>query len=122
MWRGYGHHGDGVALVFDPKAVTIVPESPLLIAKVLYASDQDRVRQLEQQLSKWAEATARASLPDDKLFLAAHAALTLIKNFALITKHIGFSEEAEWRVLLPRPRPERFVKKLNVLSHRRPGR
>jgi hypothetical protein len=21
MWRGYGHHGDGVALVFDPKAV-----------------------------------------------------------------------------------------------------
>jgi Protein of unknown function (DUF2971) len=99
MWRGYGHHGDGVALVFDPKAVTLVPLSPLVISKVQYASDTDRIEQLEQLLGKWADTTAGANLPDDMLSLAAYAALNEIKIFALTTKHIGFSEEAEWRVV-----------------------
>jgi hypothetical protein len=67
--------------------------------KVLYATDDDRLVQLGQLLEKWADVTSQAALPADKLSLAAYAALSVIKNFALITKHIGFSEGAEWRVV-----------------------
>jgi Protein of unknown function (DUF2971) len=99
MWRGYGQHGNGAALVFDVGAVTMVPTSPLIISKVSYASDEDRVSQLEGLLRQWAEISQRAELPDDKLYLAAHAAFSAIKMYALTTKHKGFSEEAEWRVI-----------------------
>jgi hypothetical protein len=99
MWRGYGQHGNGVALVFDSGAVTMVPTSPLIIAKVYYGSDEERRAQLQAMLDDWAAITQRASLPDEKLHLAAFAALLAIKTFALTTKHKGFSEEAEWRVI-----------------------
>jgi hypothetical protein len=99
MWRGYGQHGNGVALVFDTAKLTIVPTSPLMIAKVTYGSDDDRSRQLQEILRRWAELSERIALPDDKLHLAAFYAFSLIKTFALTTKHKGFSEEAEWRVI-----------------------
>jgi len=99
MWRGYGRHESGVALVFNPAAVTEVPESPLIISKVRYATDQERLDQLGKILNRWSSITAAANLPEDKLYLASHAALQAIKTFALITKHKGFDEEAEWRVI-----------------------
>jgi len=99
MWRGYGQHGSGVALVFDTAKLTMVPTSPLIVAKVSYGSDESRLAELETLLRQWAEISAQAAFPDDKLHLAAHAALAVIKTFALTTKHRGFSEEAEWRVI-----------------------
>jgi hypothetical protein len=99
MWRGYGHHGDGVALVFDPNKVTEVPTSPLIFQKVQYASDQDRLSQLTKIFSNWAQLTAAADLPDEKLWIAAYTAFYAVKQFSLTTKHVGFSEEAEWRVI-----------------------
>jgi len=99
MWRGYGQHGNGAALVFDAGAITLVPTSPLIISQVSYASDEDRLGQLDVLLNQWAEISERANLPDDKLYLAAHAAFVTIKAYALTTKHKGFSEEAEWRVI-----------------------
>jgi hypothetical protein len=39
------------------------------------------------------------NLPDDRRFLAAYGAFYFIKAFALITKHIGFAEENEWRII-----------------------
>lgn len=99
MWRGYGQHGNGAALVFDTAKLTMVPESPLLIAQVSYGSDEERLGQLIELLRQWAEISERAALPDDKLYLAAHAAFSAIKTYALTTKHKGFSEEAEWRVI-----------------------
>jgi hypothetical protein len=99
MWRGYGQHGSGAALVFDTAKITWVPTSPLIVAPVSYASDADRLLQLEGLLDQWAEITEQAELPDDKLYLAASAALYTIKTYALTTKHKGFSEEAEWRVI-----------------------
>jgi Protein of unknown function (DUF2971) len=99
MWRGYGQHGEGVALVFDTAALTLVPTSPLIIAKVTYGSDHDRSSQLSTMLEQWADLAAKADLPDDKLHIGAGAAFAAIKNYALTTKHKGFSEEAEWRVI-----------------------
>ena len=99
MWRGYGQHGEGVALVFDTAALTLVPTSPLIIARVSYASDHERSSQLAKLLAQWASLAAQANLPDDKLFIGAGAAFGAIKNYALTTKHTGFLEEAEWRVI-----------------------
>jgi hypothetical protein len=39
------------------------------------------------------------ALPDDKLHLASYVAFSLVKALALITKHAGFCEENEWRVI-----------------------
>jgi hypothetical protein len=99
MWRGYGQHGNGVALVFDAGAVTMVPTSPLIITKVWYESDDNRLKQLEAIVLQWAHITEGANLSDDKLHLAAYSAFWIIKTFALTTKHIGFIEEKEWRVI-----------------------
>ena len=107
MWRGYGHHGNGAALVFDASKITPVPESPLIAAKVVYGSDGERFDMLRELIGRWIDTTKKASLPDDKLFLAAHAGFALIKTFALTTKHIGFSEEKEWRAV-SRGRPNQL--------------
>ena len=73
MWRGYGQHGNGSAIVFDAGAVTLAPTSPLIISKVSYASDRDRTTQLEERLEQWASLAQQARLPNEKLFLVAHA-------------------------------------------------
>jgi hypothetical protein len=77
----------------------MVPTSPLGIWRVSYATDLDRVAQLGKILRQWAEISKQANLPDDKLHLVAYMAFSAIKTYALTTKHTGFSEEAEWRVI-----------------------
>lgn len=99
MWRGYGQHGNGAAIVFDPSKITLVPTSPLIFSKVSYVGDDERITQVQSNLTSWVELTARLALPDDKLHLAAYAAFSLVKGLALVTKHSGFSEEKEWRVV-----------------------
>jgi Protein of unknown function (DUF2971) len=99
MWRGYGHHGSGVALVFNPANITDVPESPLFVSKVLYSSDIERQNDLRNLLDKWATITADLNLNDDHLFIASYMALYLFKYFSLIYKHPGFIEENEWRII-----------------------
>jgi hypothetical protein len=99
MWRGYGQHGNGAAIVFDPSKITLVPTSPLIFSKVSYVGDAERIAQVQSNLTSWVELTARLALPDDKLHLAAYAAFSLVKGLALVTKHSGFSEEKEWRVV-----------------------
>ena len=99
MWRGYGEHGNGAAIVFDPTKVTEVPTSPLIVSKVAYLRDEERIAQVQSSLTSWVELTASLDLPDDKLHLATHAAFWLVKSLALVTKHSGFSEEKEWRII-----------------------
>jgi hypothetical protein len=99
MWRGYGQHGNGAAIVFDPSKITLVPTSPLIFSKVSYVGDNERMAQVQSNLTSWVELTARLALPDDKLHIAAYAAFSLVKGLALVTKHSGFSEEKEWRVV-----------------------
>jgi hypothetical protein len=99
MWRGYGQHGNGAALVFDPSKLTQVPSSPLIFGKVSYVTNETRSAQVDALMNEWAALTERLALPDDKLHLAAYVAFSLIKMHALMTKHAGFSEENEWRVV-----------------------
>lgn len=99
MWRSYARQGHGVALVFNTRNIPDPPQAPMWIGKVVYKSPADRIAILENGLQQWANITEAQNFPDDRLYLAAYAAFYFIKAFALITKHKGFEEEAEWRII-----------------------
>jgi hypothetical protein len=99
MWRGYGRNGDGAALVIDSGFMTSQPGSPLLIAKVSYASEQERIAWLQQRLNRFAKVLRDHNIQNEKLYIAAHLFFTVVKIFALTSKHHGFREENEWRVI-----------------------
>ena len=57
MWRGYGSNGHGAALVFDTKLIHRRDEMPMIVSKVTYASDGERIKRLR---TKFAEVRRRA--------------------------------------------------------------
>jgi hypothetical protein len=99
MWRAYGGHGTGAALVFNTDFITMKADSPLAITKVRYASQADRCLWLRQKIQEWCNSLASVFIPDDKLYIVAYEILNLIKLFALRYKHDGFLEEREWRII-----------------------
>lgn len=99
MWRGYGGNGKGAAIVFDTSKITALDGSALIIARVHYGTAQERITWLEKNAENFASIIAANAIPDDKLYLTAHAVFDRIKLFALFTKHNGFHEEREWRVV-----------------------
>lgn len=99
MWRGYGANGNGVAIVFDTAQLTSLGSSPLIIAKVSYETNDARLGWLQNTMASFEALLASANIPDEKLYLAAHALFERIKIFALFSKHRGFIEEQEWRVV-----------------------
>lgn len=105
MWRGYGGQGNGAALVFNTGFITAPNDnSPLIITRVHYASAEGRKKWLDERITQWAGILEKAVLPDDKLYLA------VIRFFALKSKHDGFKEEREWRVIYL-PKHDRETKK-----------
>lgn len=109
MWRGYGANGTGVALVFKTDFLTLVPSAPLLFAKVVYASEQERIARMKTIFSDCVAVLEQRAIPDDKLYHVARNMFTLIKLHALLSKHHGFKEEQEWRIIYL---PERDTNKL----------
>jgi Protein of unknown function (DUF2971) len=99
MWRSYASQGHGIALVFNTRNIPDPPQAPLGIAKVIYGTADERIARLRASLEEWANITRSANLYDDRLYLAAYAAFLFIKSFALMTKHKGFQEEREWRII-----------------------
>lgn len=99
MWRGYGGNGSGVAIVFDTSKIEPVEETPFILAKVHYASSKERRIWISAKIDELAELIRASNIPDQKLDLAAYAFFQRLKLFALFTKHPGFKEENEWRVV-----------------------
>jgi len=99
MWRGYGANGNGVAIVFDTAQINALESSPLIIAKVAYATTEVRMEWLKNVVVKFAAVLSRSNIPDERLGLAAFSLFERIKLFALFSKHHGFKEEREWRVV-----------------------
>lgn len=99
MWRGYGGNGNGAAIVFDATNVPPIEESPFIIAKVQYANTQDRIDWLNNLMLLFVSIIKDGDIPDDKLYLAAFELFERIKIFSLFTKHHGFNEEKEWRLV-----------------------
>ncbi len=108
MWRGYGANGNGVAIVFDTARLNVVQDSPLIIAEVIYDTTEARMKWLNELLSTFANILRETDIPTEKLYLAAYSLFERIKLFALFTKHHGFKEEVEWRVVYL---PERDIEK-----------
>jgi hypothetical protein len=108
MWRGYGANGAGGAIVFDTAKIVYREESPLLISNVHYET-KERINWLEQRVREFAEILGKSDLPNDKLHLAAYYLFERFVLFALFTKHRGFHEEKEWRVVYLRERDPQKV-------------
>ncbi|MGH6811594.1 MAG: DUF2971 domain-containing protein [Methylocella sp.] len=104
MWRGYGGNGNGAAIVFDSGKFSARDGTPLIIAKVQYASTEERTKWLQQRTTQFAEILSKSSLPHDKLCLGSYSFFERLKLFPVFTKHQGFKEEAEWRVVYMRDR------------------
>jgi Protein of unknown function (DUF2971) len=104
MWRGYGGNGNGVAIVFDTAKIAAREESPLIIANVHYGTAEDRLSWLRQRVTQFAEILAKSNIPDDKLVLGSYCFFQRLMMFSIFTKHQGFKEENEWRMVYVRER------------------
>lgn len=115
MWRGYGANGNGVAIVFDTGQFNVLDTSPLIFARVSYASSDARRASLAGLISKFADLLKTFNVANEHMHVAAWALFERIQSFALFTKHHGFIEEKEWRVVY---RPDRDQeKKLAQMFH-----
>lgn len=109
MWRGYGGDGAGAALIIDTSKIELLDESPLVLTNVTYLSQNDRREWLRQKTDEFAQ-FLRANLPTgDRLYLALDAFFQRILMFALATKHDGFHEEREWRLIYSKSRDRSHV-------------
>jgi len=111
MWRGYGANGNGVAIVFDTANLSPNNDSPLIVGKVRYQSHPQRLEWIDKKLYDLAEVLATTERTDGDLSLAAHHFIERLKLFALFTKHDGFSEEQEWRVVYMNERDPKALMK-----------
>lgn len=102
MWRGYGAHGTGAALILDTSKFQRFSNLPIIADKIHYASASARKEWLTNKVSALAEQIARHQKSETNLHYAANRYFERIKLFALFTKHIGFSEENEWRAVYTR--------------------
>jgi len=99
MWRGYGQNGNGAAIVLDMSKLDVVLDSPLIISKVVYGSFDDRMEWFDKAASTVAEIISKHEFPDELIYQSAWALFERLKLFSLFTKHSGFEEEREWRIV-----------------------
>jgi len=99
MWRGYGDYGNGAAIVFDTSKLQPVDENPLILAPVNYANDEDRYQWCKQKVNRIAHHISEEGLVNKDIREAAYHVFQRFLLFSLFSKHIGFSEEEEWRVV-----------------------
>ena len=111
MWRGYGAGGAGMAIVFNTAKIEANPESPLIVGPVHYASSQERVQWIAEKIKALASLLRSRSVTDEDLFYLAFHWIERLKTFSLFTKHIGFREEDEWRIVYMNERdPKKLLK------------
>lgn len=106
MWRGYGSNGSGVALVIDTAKVSRVEPSPFVLARVRYATANERIAWVAGLVERFARLVGAIELSDAQLGIAAGELFGRIKMFALYSKHSGFKEEDEWRLAYLRDRDD----------------
>ncbi|WP_392711289.1 DUF2971 domain-containing protein [Rhizobium ruizarguesonis] len=98
MWRAYTGNYAGVALVLNPEPFTQMVEDPSFFSvPVSYATEHE----LQQKLIK-ASADVEQSLSlvaEQPRYLIAWYFGTLLRKIATASKHHGFREEEEWRVM-----------------------
>lgn len=107
MWRGYGANGKGVCAVFDLSGLGDVKESPFVIAPVKYLTTQQRQAWLNSKIEQVASfLESKVAWTKAELLGIAVAFFHRIRSAALFTKHKGFEEEREWRLVFHSDRDE----------------
>lgn len=99
MWRGYGQNGKGAAVVFDTSKVKAMENSPLALAPVHYASVEDRIARFDVKIQEVAHFLENNRVPLEYVHATAQALFQRICLYAVFSKHIGFKEENEWRLV-----------------------
>ncbi len=101
MWRAYGANGDGAALVFDINSISHpgTPVVGLILGKVQYGTGQQRSEWLDAKVEETARFMSDTSVETEQLPAVAAALAERIKLIALFSKHSGFREELEWRLV-----------------------
>ncbi|MXS83834.1 DUF2971 domain-containing protein [Nitrosomonas oligotropha] len=109
MWRGYGEIGSGAALVIDTSKINAVEHIPLSIGRVHYATQSERISWIEKKINALADLIIQ--LPKSKKVFESVAQIWFerLLMFSLFTKHKGFSEEREWRLVYIKENDPEFI-------------
>jgi len=99
MWRGYGANGQGAALVFNTSFLTIVPGSPLFFGKVRYGTAAERAQWLEVLFRRCFDLAKVIPDTDESLKFIGEQMFQVALFHSLLSKHKGFAEEEEWRII-----------------------
>lgn len=114
MWRGYGAGGSGVAIVFDTSKISASDESPFIISSVKYMTTANRLEWIAAKIKGIAELLTGTTPTDQELHDIAYYWIERLKVFSLFTKHTGFIEEQEWRIVYMNERDkERKLKSMH---------
>jgi len=89
----------------------VTKDSPIGIVPVEYLSNDDRLLRIDKIGQGVTEFLSPSGVSDDQMYLLAYAAFEMIKLNALSTKHTGFKEEREWRLVYQPERDEKGLLK-----------
>lgn len=101
MWRAYGAEGDGAAIVLDLNAVSKpdTKSAGLVLGRVHYGTRDKRNEWIQEKIEQLATLIKSLRPSGAQLGLVAHIFVERIKLMAIFSKHSGFEEEAEWRLV-----------------------
>jgi len=116
MWRAFGGANERVAIVLNSKPILDGPGNlKIHAAPVGYFEDKNFERELEVIVQNMSAKMSLLEQFDPKLVLL--IVLNLLRITALATKHPGFTEEQEWRliyspILDPSPHMSREIRSI----------
>jgi len=100
MWRGYGAIGGGAAIIFDTSEIDLRDsKATLIIDKVRYQTDEQRIEWIKSKIIGLANFIKQEPEANKYIEDIVNYFLLRLKIFSLFTKHNGFEEENEWRVI-----------------------
>jgi hypothetical protein len=99
MWRAYAGGGSGVALIFDTSKLPPPTQNPFIFAPVIYATRAQRADWIWAKIKQFSSLVASADFKNEQLQHVAWYLFERIKVFSLFSKHDGFNEEREWRIV-----------------------
>lgn len=112
MWRGYGSNGNGAALILDVAKIPDLPDDlPFVLSKVEYASTEERIAWIRSKINDLAKLLGEISLDRGDFEPIASAIFERLVIFSLFTKHRGFLEEQEWRLVYLKSRDRQNIGK-----------
>lgn len=98
MWRGYGSAGVGVGLVINPLPLYAVAENFGAYSSPVFYSDERDVMELFLEVAQNIRRNVEFVASTNKKVVKGMFFL-LLRALAICSKHKGFSEEQEWRIM-----------------------